>query len=63
LAFVVEGFVWIGRTLLKHTKAHVTGWKTFLKNLKDGGASSSSHEASAPAAETPDARAGEEEEE
>jgi hypothetical protein len=63
LAFVVEGFVWIGRTLLKHTKAHVTGWKTFLKNLKDGGTASSSHEASAPAAETPDARAGEEEEE
>jgi hypothetical protein len=63
LVFVVEGFVWIGRTLLKHTKAHVTGWKTFLKNLKDGGTASSSYEASAPADETPDHRGVAEEEE
>ena len=63
LAFVVKGFDWIGRTFLKHTKAHVTGWKTFVKNLKEGGTSSSSHEAAAPADETPDRRGGAEEEE
>ena len=62
-AFAVKGFVWIVRTLLKHTEAHVTGWKTFLKNIKDGGTSSSSHEASAPADETLDRRGGAEEEE
>jgi hypothetical protein len=50
-------------TFLKHAKAHVTGWKAFLKHLKDGGASSSSHEASAPAAETPDHRPGERDDE